>query len=288
MSNVKWANDALLSSADEGDVQVARQALGKGAQIDALDEHGGQALSLAARRGHVEVVKMLIARGAVLNGQDAQGFTALMRAAAEGRVDCLRELLAAGAGLEFKNRYGDSALTLAARGACERGVRGLLGAGADPHARCGDHWTALMRASASVGGSACVEALLEAGSDVDASTPSGWTAVSIATLYHNDLSVAVLGAAKASLDLCNDRGDTPLMIAAQACGASTVEALLAAGAAPCRAKANGKTALDLAQDRLESDSSDAQARHVVAALEAVQLRTSCQTPSNDRGSKARL
>jgi ankyrin repeat protein len=54
----------LIVAAFEGNKEVIEQLLAKGADIDAKDNEGNTALSLASARGHTAVVELLKARGA--------------------------------------------------------------------------------------------------------------------------------------------------------------------------------------------------------------------------------
>jgi ankyrin repeat protein len=122
----------LLTAARRGDLSALRQALDRGAAVDATDpsfrqtaviraamfgqaaaarllvaakadlEHGAspdgmRALHWAARQGSAEMVRVLVGAGADVNATDGPGTTVLEYGIAAGSAAAVRELLAAGA-----------------------------------------------------------------------------------------------------------------------------------------------------------------------------------------------
>ena len=85
------------AAARAGNVEAMEQLLEKGADIDALDEHGQTALMLAAMAGHAAVARFLISRGAKLDHTAKFGLTALMLSVIAGHTDIVRSLVEAGA-----------------------------------------------------------------------------------------------------------------------------------------------------------------------------------------------
>lgn len=57
----------LMLAALEGSVTLGKLLLGKGAAIDARNQHDESALSLAAQKGHIEFLQLLMDRGADVN-----------------------------------------------------------------------------------------------------------------------------------------------------------------------------------------------------------------------------
>lgn len=90
------------AAARAGNVEAMEQLLEKGADIDALDEHGQTALMLAAMQGHTAVARFLIARSARLDHTAKFHLTALMLAVIGGRADIVRALVEAGADLTVR------------------------------------------------------------------------------------------------------------------------------------------------------------------------------------------
>lgn len=145
------ANKILLEAAAFGNEMALRKALEDGAEIEAQDERGWSALSLAAWKGHASCVKKLIKEGAALEPKGGGRAPALHWAARRGREKIVGMLLEAGA----------AGLILAVRAGHARVARELLEAGADAEARDRRGWDAIewARAGAKEGKRGCAEAL---------------------------------------------------------------------------------------------------------------------------------
>ena len=87
------------SALQRGDVEVMRQLLDEGADVNALDRHGQTSLMIAARDGRVDIVRLLIDRGADMNRTAKYHLTALMLAVIAGHEPVVAALIAAGADL---------------------------------------------------------------------------------------------------------------------------------------------------------------------------------------------
>jgi ankyrin repeat protein len=94
----------------------------------------------------------------------------------------------------------------------------------------------------------CVELLLEAGLDVNASTKDGRTALMMGAGQNSLLAIVpVLLKAGADVRARDSQGRTPLMFAADHGSVENIQALLGAGADVAATDKDGKTALDLAR-----------------------------------------
>lgn len=93
------ANEALLSAAEEGDVEALKAALAAGADVNVTADNFGctTALMLAAENGYAECVKILIDAGADVNAECEFGDTALSLATLHDQDACVEILKAAGA-----------------------------------------------------------------------------------------------------------------------------------------------------------------------------------------------
>ena len=77
------------------------------ATVDASDNNGCTALTLAAQWGHHEAIEVVLKAGAAVDREDKNDCTALTWAAREGRDDVIERLLAAGAVVDQKNNDGE-------------------------------------------------------------------------------------------------------------------------------------------------------------------------------------
>ncbi len=137
----------LMIGAWEGNIDMMRLFISRGADINRMNGNGETAIILAAWRGHLEAVKWLVERGARINAprrqwtplhyavfaghrevadylmeqgadinaQSTNGSSVLMMAIYEGREELARLLIEKGAEREFRNDWGDGALEWAMR-----------------------------------------------------------------------------------------------------------------------------------------------------------------------------
>jgi ankyrin repeat protein len=88
----------LMKAALNGHRDAAKRLLSAGAAVDAMDKGGYTALMLAASNNHADVIDLLVERGAMIDAQErTQGFTALIWAAQRGHADAVATLLRHGA-----------------------------------------------------------------------------------------------------------------------------------------------------------------------------------------------
>ena len=79
--------DRLINEAINGDVDVVRALLEKGANVNAKDSDGETALMKAAYYGYADVVRVLIEKGASADAKNRLGETALQLARLKNRAD---------------------------------------------------------------------------------------------------------------------------------------------------------------------------------------------------------
>jgi ankyrin repeat protein len=104
---------ALMIATIEGHVQVVRQLIAKGADLDVENDEGWTAARFAVSMDEAEILRMLLEAGANPDTRDHQHKTALMQASAENIQASLKVLLDAGADMGMKDRSGQTALTIA-------------------------------------------------------------------------------------------------------------------------------------------------------------------------------
>lgn len=151
---------------------------------------------------------------------------ALMFAANEGDLNKVKELLDKGANANAK--YGDTALIRASWNGHTEIVEALVEAGADVNVKDENGNIALIWASA-VGYIEIVKALIEAGADVDAEYEDGCTALTASAELGNTEVVETLLEAGAYVDVKNKDGNTALALASVKGHMEIVKALILAG-----------------------------------------------------------
>jgi ankyrin repeat protein len=173
------ADQALLTAASRDNAAGVTAALDAGAAIDARDTHGQTALLFAVQRGDLALARDLIGRGADINAEALNHDTPWLLAGALGRTEILAAMLDTGnVNYSIRNRYGGNALIPA----CERGhvetVRLLLERSQiDVNHINNLGWTALLEAVILSDGGArhieIVRMLLAAGADPNVADKDG-------------------------------------------------------------------------------------------------------------------
>ncbi|MCX5924741.1 MAG: ankyrin repeat domain-containing protein [Candidatus Dependentiae bacterium] len=176
-------------------------------------------LHQAAKAGNVAAVNRMLAAGADVNKADRQGTTVLMIAAKSNHADVVKALIKAGADVNKQDPKGRTALIIALLINSIDIVEELIKAGADVNKGSAVVLgTALMIASTECS-VAIVEMLIKAGAEVDKATqPLGQTALMKAVLWER---------------------------------AEVVRILILAGADPYKKDNDYKTALNMADDRIQ-------------------------------------
>jgi len=143
--------------------------------LEAVDDDGYTAIISAAECGHPLVVHALIDYGANIDRLNKWGKTALSKALVGKHVECARILIEAGADINTDTIAGQKALFYAADGVDHHVLQSILDRGANANSRSNfsnKGETALMWAAAE-GRLRCVEALIQAGADVNARSNAG-------------------------------------------------------------------------------------------------------------------
>lgn len=174
----------------------------------------------------------------------------LFHAIDSGNIEAVRKAVKAGADVNIRHpETGYTPLTLAAE---KEGnlylyiVRVLLGAGADPNLQAGEEraWSTPLMAAAGNGRSEIVTSLLQAGANVNAPTPAGFTALILAADNGHLEAVRRLVNAHADVNAKNNYGWTALTGAASNGHIEVIRMLLRVGAdMNIKTEASGTTAL---------------------------------------------
>ena len=253
----------LMSAARSGSVGAVEALLGAGAKPDAVEQARGQsALMWAAAEGHVEVVRRLLDRGASVSLASASGFTPLMFAARQGDLPTARLLVERGAAVNAVSNDGSSPLLVAV-------VRGhvalaefLIASKANVNAADAGYtplhwavgtwetsttfdyrltegeWAALAGIPSRAAKLEIIKALIAAGADVNALT----------TKTPPRYGFTLFGQQQARI-----QGATPFFLAAIVADVEVMQMLVAAGAKPAVADADGNTPLMVAAGRCRVD-----------------------------------
>ncbi len=231
----------------------AERMIRAGADVNAATDLGVTPLWSAAENGSAAMVRRLLEAGANPNATLLSGESLLMTAARSGSTDVVRQLLEAGAETEATAARGQTALMWAVAQRHPNVVEALLAHGADLSART-DVWTEVVKTSpdpwspeyvaerqqggytpllfaARVGDLPSARQLVDAGTDVDDTSPYGTSATVVAAHSgHGDVAAFLLERG-ADPDAA-DAGYTALHAAILHKDAALVRSLLEHGADP--------------------------------------------------------
>ncbi|GAB6023896.1 Ankyrin repeat domain-containing protein 50 [Chamberlinius hualienensis] len=273
----------LHDAAQANDVRLVRVLIGKGIDVDRVDNVGQTALNVASRQGHIEVVRLLLDASTNLDHADSDGWTSLRSAAWAGHTEVVSTLLKHGVQVDLADADVRTPLRSAAWGGHEEIVRKLLESGACVNKVDNEGRTALI-AAAYMGHGEIVQMLLRHGASVDHEDQDGRTALSVAALCipaskghvevvnillengaevnhqdHDGMSPLLVAASEGHKEVCemlleydadvdhmDKNGRTPLFAAASGGHADVINLLLFFGAAVDAIDGEGRTVLSIA------------------------------------------
>jgi len=284
-SKVKESDISIHDAANAGNIEIIKEQLAAGVDVNTKGVGGMTPLHRAAREGHKEVVEFLIANSADINAKDKMGRVPLHRAAREGREAIAEMLITKGADINVKSTSGSfkgetpldeaikrkrialvsllqknggkyGSITVAAKVGDIEALRGFLAAGADLSV------FGPLSVAAAGGHKECVELLIANGASVTARNGYGSTPLHSASTKE---IAELLISNGADINAKIKDGSSPL-IAAAMMGYKEVAELLIAKGAEVNLKSEtvtgeDKTALDWATDQSHMDIVDLLSKH---------------------------
>lgn len=132
-------DEALLSVAAEGDIEIAKILIANGADANAKDKDNDSALLKAVARGNAPIAELLITSGADVNAENNFGWTAILLAKDRARNDIIKLIEKVTGASEFNKIKEECANLLKSlaetasgfKSSCRAGFIGCLKAAAD-------------------------------------------------------------------------------------------------------------------------------------------------------------
>lgn len=238
----------IVWAAQNSNVEIVRALIEAKANVNATDPSFKEtALHRAIDNQHAEVVAELLKAKADPNAKDIRGESCLAKAVKGEKAEIVAALVTAGADVNYQSEDGDSLILMATQAAHTTSpeiIRILGKAKANPN-QANIVYSPLYYAS-ELGNKELVQALLDAGANPNAKSPSGRTALYAA--IKNSEIVELLLNAKADPNLASD-GVSPTLIAALENGTDdAIKALIKGGADVNTADDHGNSALKVAQN----------------------------------------
>jgi ankyrin repeat protein len=214
------------------DMDLADRLIRAGAKVKTANRYGITPLYLAAQNGSAPMLERLLKAGADANETGTEGETVLMTAARTGAIPAVRVLVKAGAAIDAKESWhGQTALMWATSENHPEMVKELIASGANVNMRSNqvrwerqqtaeprDKWLPLgsltpMLIAARDSCVACIPILADAGGDLNAADPDGYTPLMFALINgHYDAAGALINKG-ADVNLAHKSGSTPLYAA---------------------------------------------------------------------------
>ena len=244
-------NTCLQCSVLQGcSIEVLQTIIDHGAQVNATNKNGQTALMMASDCGYLNGINMLLRAGADPNVINANGSTCLHFASRHGSSkEALQTIIDHGVNVNATNKKGHTALMMASEFGHLNGIHVLLKAGAQPnitdvYGNTCLHFPVIQGRRIEV-----LEAIIDHGVDVNASTKKGQTALMIATEKGNIDAINVLKAG-ADPNITNADGNTCLHLSIlHGCRKEVVQMIIDHGAHVNATNKNGLTALMIASCR---------------------------------------
>jgi hypothetical protein len=105
------SGEGLIIAAERGDVAALGRLIEAGADVNARDASGRNAVLAATQGGQVDAARLLIARGADVNAQDDIRDSAFLLAGVRGHTEIVRLLIGHRANVNLADRQGATPLT---------------------------------------------------------------------------------------------------------------------------------------------------------------------------------
>ncbi|WP_265029658.1 ankyrin repeat domain-containing protein [Wolbachia endosymbiont (group A) of Philonthus cognatus] len=269
----EYKGTPLHFAAGEGNVDIAKFLLERGAYIYSQDNRNRQPLHYAVKTGKLDIVKLLLDGGANPNVKDMDDQTPLNLATQKGYLDIVeilkpaqqgldkelltavrgsnlnrvKDLISRGASLEAKDKKGSTPLHLASWNGNFEVVKYLIKEGANLEVKNYSLRTPLYDASGS-GNLDVVKYLVEQGADINAKDIFGKKSIHFAAEKNHKNIIEFFLSKGVSVNDADISGWTPVFLASRDGHLDVVKYLVGKGANINTQDNRGRTPLDIAID----------------------------------------
>ncbi len=229
-------------------------------------------LTLAAANGSLDIVKLFIQKGCPINEHDEEGSNALIAAAQGGFIELMEFLLEQGIDNAHENKHGISALACAA-GTGQKDAIQILLKRRVPITKMAFHQT-IARNHEEI-----ITLLLEASEDKHFALT---TALFEAVMYGRTTLVGYLIKQIAHLNVRTENNKTLLMVAIECDHWDIVELLIASGVDLYACDAQGRSALQVAQEKGMEEAFERMCTHALQGKNEILQRLFKAVSENDK------
>ncbi|XP_068620849.1 ankyrin repeat domain-containing protein 50 [Battus philenor] len=238
---------ALHYAVEQGHAGIVQLLINAGCKVEITAGDGLTPLHIAVMKNYVEVAKLLIAAGSNVNYKTHEKMTPLHFAASRGFYELVKILVANGAYIEARDTSERTPLYLASGRGHADIVTFLISVGSNVNGEEIHGYTPLCEAVWQRY-TAVVEVLLRAGARITHSHKLLHNAI----IQRQEEIVHMLTNRGAGINLHNDNGDTPLLLAARLSQPNVAHILLRKGAnINCSNSITGANALHIAVENIE-------------------------------------
>ena len=219
------AYSQLQLAASRGEIEIIKEILDQGGDINETNKHKKTALMLAAGNGRLEATQLLIDRNALIDAQEVDGMTALMMASSDGKTNTVKLLVDNGANINITNNYGATAITNAAFFNHAGAVKAILSSKQKLDSDTAEN---ALLITAGLGLGNIIQLLIDYGIDVNARGKKGRTPLMAAVEFDHLEAVKLLLKNNADANAKDTENNSILQIAKDEAGSEIIALITAA------------------------------------------------------------
>lgn len=245
----------LIDIVTSGDTNALQTMIKKGVNLnDRFGSKNQTLLHRAAYWGRLDSARLLIESGADHLAKDKSGNIAFHYAVMGNHLNVAQYLFAKGGQIDATNLFGKTSLELAAKEGAEEVALWLLEQGADPNIHGTAGGEKLVYDAQHKGKAALAKALLKRGVKATGKVSfQGWTPLHLSVMQGDANAVRAILKSGCVVDELDERRYTPLLLGihqGQGSQSEIIDLLIEAGADIRKKDAAGKTAVEIAEKRL--------------------------------------